>query len=328
MTLKRTAILIFAALLAILLGACQQAVSTTESVTVASPNPAMATLQIVLTENAELSTQIANLVEAAANPPTETPSPTIPPTPTATATRYVPLTIPDESVTVTHPAAANYVFPIDPNAWQVDQSAGDDNDFLMHKIVGNCRVDIAPPGEPSELVRQYTTILGRRNWLVQEYAENAYYSQSDVRLDLTGFDDEDCIDEQQALLEGLLSVSEFDGGPPATQVVEPTFRPPIDNFTCEGGLPPRLRSGDRAVIDAAFLWLRKEPETDETTEIKLYPQYGPVTIIVQGGPVCAESIVYWQVEVTELAGDREVYTGWMAESDGENYLLGVWNQNW
>lgn len=307
----------------VLLVGCKQAASTTDPAS-------LATLSSLQTENARLKTQIVEAASTETLPPTSTPSPTTatPLTPTPTATVYIEITIPEGSVTLTHNTAADYVFVIDPTVWTLDRSSGDPNEFLLHKTVTDCRIDIAPADAPPAPEGYYTKFIGKRNWLVREYDENAYYEQADLTLDLNGYTDETCSSDQETILENLLTSGEYSGGPPATPVPTATKHLPLGDFVCQGALPVRLRVGDNAIITADFLWLRKEPRVSEATEIRLFPQYAPVAIDVVEGPQCEEPNVYWQVQISDLAEGGEVYSGWMAESDGSDYYLDVWYLGW
>jgi hypothetical protein len=313
--------------LGLLLAGCKQTASP-------SPTPQADTAVTVValqTENSQLKTQVAEATLAAQTlPPTSTP---ILPTateipPTATPTTWATVVIPTNTITLTQPAAPGFVFLVDPNLWTEDRTTGDPKQFLAHKDYEDCRVDIASIlGNPTPL-RYYPRQLGARYWLVSEYAQNAIYQIPDLALNLTGFLDENCFADQETVLEDVITLSAYRGGPPSTPVPTPTRRPPMTDFDCQGALPPRLSIGDNALVTAGFLWLRTDPRVAQSTEIRIFQQYAPVTIKVTAGPQCVKPYVYWQVEVTDTFGTPQIYTGWMAESDGNEYLLDVWYLGW
>jgi hypothetical protein len=313
--------------LVLLLAGCRQAASPSDTPTV----DAAATVLALQTENAHLKNQVALASLAAQTlPPTSTP---VPPTateipPTATPTTWATVVIPTDTITLTQAAAPGYVFIVDPNRWTEDRTTGDPNEFLAHKNLKDCRVDIAPTqGNPTPL-RDYPRQLGTRYWLVSEYTQTAIYQLPDLALNLSGFLDENCFTDQEKILEDVITRSAYFGGPPSTPVPTPTRRPPMANFDCQGALPPRLNVGDNALITAGFLWLRTDPRVAQSTEIRIFQQYAPVTIKITSGPQCVKPYVYWEVEVNDVTGTPQTFTGWMAESDGKEYFLDVWYLGW
>ncbi|MBN1149403.1 MAG: hypothetical protein JXA78_19230 [Anaerolineales bacterium] len=310
-----------------LLAACGAGQS--ETPTLDSP----ATISALQAENAQLKTQAAETAAAAAIlPPTSTlkpPTPTpLPFTSTPTATSWATAVIPTDTVTLTHLGAPGYVFLVDPTLWIQDRTSGETDEFLAHKNLEGCRLDLASAEEFPLPLGYYPRLIGRRYWLAREYGQNAIYQLPDLALDLGGFSDELCFADQQEIMEELLTREEYTGGPLATSAPTPTARPPITDFTCQGALAPRLRIGDNASIVAGFLWLREEPRVSKYTEVRIFQQYAPVSIKVIAGPECVRPYVYWQVEVSELGPEGEILNGWMAESDGKEYFLDVWYLGW
>jgi len=284
-----------------------------------------ATVQALEAEIVALKTGLAEAQQAPPTlPPTSTPIP-VTPTETPTPTFIGPITLPSGVVSVTNELAPGYVFVLDPEIWLVDESTTDDLLFLLNKEIGDCRVDIAGPPSTPVPDRYFYESMGGRYWVIREYEDNSNYELPEFSLSLSRIDDEDCLPAQEALLAAILAEEEYAGAPTQTAVATPSERPSIGGgFTCTGSLPVRLRVGDRALITAGFLWLRKEPKVEEATEIRIYGQYAPVLIEVVGGPACVEANIFWQVTVTELGEGGEQFSGYMAESDGENYYLDVW----
>ncbi|MCJ7660485.1 MAG: hypothetical protein MUO67_15160 [Anaerolineales bacterium] len=309
------------------LAACQP--ETTPSPTsIPTTQSAQFTVAALETENADLSTQIAELSESTLEPPTATQAATKSPTAGATDTPGPTLSIPEGVTTTTHLEAQGYVFVFDPEVWVVESAETQSEDFLVHKEISNCTINLAPETPPGELLQYYPRILGRQGWLVEGYEEITYYTHKDLKLDLSVSEDEDCILAQVTVLAEVITEDEFDGAPARPPAVQPTQRSTPQGFTCDDALPSRLQVGDRALIIAGTLWLRSEPLIDEETEIRFFQQYTPVEIQVTDGPVCAEDSVFWEVTVTEIFEGGQTYTGWMAESSGEIYFLDIWYLGW
>ena len=85
--------------------------------------------------------------------------------------------------------------------------------------------------------------------------------------------------------------------------------------SCPGSLPTRLNVGDTAIVisDPDPLRARQSPPSGEIVEL-LYRDY---SLPVVGGPVCANDLLWWEVE---LRDQRRV---WIAESVGDEYFVDV-----
>ena len=83
--------------------------------------------------------------------------------------------------------------------------------------------------------------------------------------------------------------------------------------TCAGAPASRLRVGDSAVVitDPDPLRARSAP-VDGAVVDQLYRDY---RLSVVGGPVCADQIIWWEVEL------RDGATAWVAEALGDEYFL-------
>jgi hypothetical protein len=293
----------------------------------ASPEPPTATVTLPLSPTATAT--IATLTDT----PAPSPTPLIPTETAAPAIELVQVLpsaalIPQGKVALLHPQAQDFVFVVDPSLWQVDQPPDAPYHFLKHTAFDGCRIDIMPPIDPEQPWRIYSFILGRRNWMIYDYRQYAFYWQQQMVLNLGNYQDSHCRSDQLAVLSGLLSWEEYGGAPTSTPIYQPTPRPTLPKFSCPGAQPPRLRIGDLAVVTADALWLRSAPDQDETKKLKLYYQYMPVSIEIQQGPVCANGYVYWKVKVTEVKAGGESSEGWLAESHGDEYYLQVWNLGW
>jgi hypothetical protein len=228
---------------------------------------------------------------------------------------------PQTGVTVTHPLAPGYVFVIDPTEWVVDRQSTGSERFLVRADTADCRINILNTATKQPVPqRLYPKTIGRRNWLISEYTDSTTYSQIDLSLETTGIEDDGCRTYQQIILEDLLTTQEAAGGLVTAPELTSPPRPEVSGFSCQGALPVRLRSGDRAIIAAEYLWLRKDPNPSESTQIRLFPQYAPVQVEILIGPQCVKPAVYWQVRITELSDTAQVFEGWMAESDGTDFL--------
>jgi len=324
---KGLAFTILGVVLIFFLAACRP--DTTPSPTsIPTTQSAQFTVAALETENADLSTQIAELSESTLEPPTATQAATKSPTPSATDTPGPTLSIREGVTTTAHIEAPGYVFVFDPEVWVVESTETQSEDFLVHTEIRNCTINLAPEAAPGELLQYYPRILGRQGWLVEGYENITYYTHKDLKLDLSVSEDEDCILAQVTVLADVITEAEFNGAPARTPAVQPTQRSKPQDFTCDDALPSRLQVGDRALIIAGTLWLRSEPLIDEETEIRFFQQYTPVEIQVMDGPVCVEDSVFWEVTVTEIIEGGQTYTGWMAESSGEIYFLDIWYLGW
>lgn len=327
--INRTAFVAFLAIVsATMLVACGGKAEPTIQVTTPALEFTLSALQV---ENARLLTQVAQLEMTLQAPPSSTPTlrpPTETPTLTPTVSALITVAAPQNTITATHAAAPGYVFYIDPEEWTVDNLAAISPRFLVHQDLTDCRIDIVPAQTEETPTRLYPQIIGRRSWLVSEYPNRRRYAQLDLGVEMRGFDNEACRAYQQIVLEDVLTTQEAVGGLVVSPLLTPTPRPAISGFTCPGSLPVRLRPGDRALLTAEFLWLRKEPRQLSATEVRLFPQYAPVQIEVTSGPTCFPPYVYWEVRISGFTADSEVFTGWMAESDGADYFLDVWWLGW
>jgi len=169
--------------------------------------------------------------------------------------------------------------------------------------------------------------IGKRNWGVNDYKNGAIFWQSDIGLNLYGFTNLNCRRDQEVVLTAMLTRSEYAGGPTITEVPTATPRPPIPGFDCPGALPPRLRVGDVVSVIADTVWLMTAPLQDEKGRITGYYKYDPALIQVSDGPVCKDGYVYWNVTVRQT-GKSTPDTGWLAESDGDEYYLEPYYQGW
>jgi hypothetical protein len=295
-----------------------------------SPHPAELTAAVLETENAALSTQLAELNQPTPLPPSATPTqaPSRTPSPTISPTPGPTIAVPEGVEVVQHAAAPGYVFVFDPEEWQVENAEDPATNFLVNQNIRDCTVNIAPEESPGELLQYYPRIIGRQGWLVEGYEETTFYIHEDLKLELSTPEDDDCILAQAIILADVLTEDEFNGAPARTPAVQPTERPTPEGFTCEGALPSRLRVGDRVLIVAGTLWLRSEPRVDEETEIRFFQQYTPVEIILTGGPECADESIFWEVSVSELAEGGQTFTGWMAENNTDLYFLDIWYLGW
>lgn len=87
------------------------------------------------------------------------------------------------------------------------------------------------------------------------------------------------------------------------------------DWDCPQALPPRVAVGDSAIVISSPdpIRARSEPVSGEIVEL-LYRDY---VIPVVGGPVCANDLRWWEVELR--SGDK----AWVAESVGEEYFIDV-----
>ena len=86
-------------------------------------------------------------------------------------------------------------------------------------------------------------------------------------------------------------------------------------FDCPGTLASRLHMGDMAIVvsDPDPVRARSAPVDGEVVA-QLYKDY---SLPVVGGPVCADNIVWWQVQL------RDDSKAWVAEGTGDEYFLDV-----
>ena len=260
--------------------------------------------------------------------PTPTLQPTFTPPPTTAPTPGPTITVPEGLLTVTHAAAPNYVFAYDPAIWTVNDAADGTRDFLVNRNDVQCKVNLAAPPPEADVVTYYPEILGRRGWLVQQDAENTYYSHQNLTVQLLLNEDADCLAFQKTLLGDVYSLAEMNGAPAATPAVVPTQRPTPEGFVCQGALPPRLEEGDRVLVVAGFLWLRSEARVADETELKLFTRYPPAEIKISGAPVCVDKTVFFPVTVREFGPLGQILAGWMAESGNQVYFLDQWYLGW
>jgi uncharacterized protein YfaS (alpha-2-macroglobulin family) len=87
--------------------------------------------------------------------------------------------------------------------------------------------------------------------------------------------------------------------------------------SCPGALPSRLKVGDSAIVisDPDPLRARSAP-VDGTVVNQLYRDY---QLPVVGGPVCADSVLWWEVRL------RDQSTAWVAEAAEGEYFLDLLN---
>ncbi len=260
---------------------------------------------------APLLTVSPTLSPTAPQPPTAVPTPTLSGPPTQTVQpgfrAYEKAGVPD------------FVFIFNPKVWWQDDV--DENAILKHNTIANCLIKQVPPVGPPLPERYYPKEIGSRRWWVSEYKKTALYSYHGQYLELSGYQDADCLAAQEAVLAGLVAAGEFYGGLTATPIPTDTPRPPLAGFTCAGPPPTRLRRGDYVLIVTDSLWLRSAPRPDADTKIKQFQKYAPLQVQVVDGPECTSQYVYWQVEMSEIAEGGQTYSGWMAEGDATEYYL-------
>jgi hypothetical protein len=233
--------------------------------------------------------------------------------------------VPAGLAALNHPEASKYIFLVDPTQWQIDQVG--QWDFLAHKKLPGCRLDIVPPLGPPAPERLYTIPIGSRNWVIFEYQQTTMIQYKDLYLYADNSKDPDCNQAQAAVLGKLLTGAEYEGQPVRS---EPTVtQHPGKKFSdCPEALPSYLLPGDRVYIIADTLRLRSEPQVDDSQIIKTFPQYAPYFMTVLEGVSCVDKLVFRHVELSLMAEGGESYTGWMAESDGQEYFLKLWDPGW
>ncbi len=125
----------------------------------------------------------------------------------------------------------------------------------------------------------------------------------------------------------------------STETVQPTQPPQVPTDTSQPAMPTRtslpVLTPSAAVTDCTQGWTRLKVDTyakvtglesDPPMRVRSEPAKGenviaqiyPGTVVkVAGGPVCADGMVFWQVEHASLPGG----TGWTAEGNGQEYWL-------
>ncbi len=233
--------------------------------------------------------------------------------------------VPPGVAALNHPEAFKYIFLVDPAEWQIDQIGR--WDFLAHKKLPGCRLDIVPPLGPPAAEREYYSLIGPRNWVFAEYDQTAMIYYKDLYLYADNYKDPDCYQAQMAVLEKMLTGPEYEGQP--VQIDPTATQRPGKKFPeCPEALPTYLSSGDRVYIIADTLRLRSEPDVEDSQTIKTFPLYAPYYMTILEGVYCYRKLVFRQVELSLMAEGGDTYTGWMAESDGGEYYLALWNPGW
>jgi hypothetical protein len=322
-------------LVGFLITSCRQSAITPQPTLTQEFEVLVSTLSAIQTENSSLKTELAAISQL--SPTQDIPIPTQKEVQIASSTPIVTITpelqqtieIPKDMITATHPEIPNYIFVVDPQTWEIQNPSSETFRFIKHKEIANCEINNTDPDNLGIPIKIYRDKENRLQWIVQQYEDFLIFEFKDLSLELVGFEQEDCLSAQNQVLNQTYHMDEYLGAPTITPAPTQTERPPLTGFTCPDTLPTRLRVGDNTTIVAEFLWLRKEPNPENTSaEIRLYPKYAPVTIRVIGGPKCISPFIYWEVEVIEPGEDAEEYNGWMAESDGENYFLEIWIRDW
>jgi hypothetical protein len=88
---------------------------------------------------------------------------------------------------------------------------------------------------------------------------------------------------------------------------------PLDEYTCPGALPIRLRTGMTAVVIPTTLWLKSEASNSSDNLARLDED---LLVEVQGGVTCADGSTWWRV-----FDDRSNRSGFLPESVGGEYTL-------
>ena len=232
---------------------------------------------------------------------------------------------------IEHPQSANvpFVFEYPPDKWEfsfyIPWENGPNLLRFSYTQVSNCFVETVAAGGLPEPDRLYDRWLCTNRWIVYEFGHNhLLYQHGTLFLKLLGGWDVECYKAQEALLTGVLPIEEYYGYPIPQPTATATPRPALADFDCSTSLPPRLRVGDVAHVIANSVWLRSEPVRSEETQIKLFLQYAPVLLIIEAGPLCQRKYVYWRVQASRMGEGGETYSGWIAESDDQEYFLEVW----
>ncbi len=265
-------------------------------------------------------------VPISASPVTATPEVTFSPTPWPSLTALVASALPAGQRAVEHPGLPGVIFQVDETAWEIVFDSARPDAFLVHRSLPGCRLELVPPMGPPMPLSAYPQVIAGRRWFVTEYQKEAYYWGLDRVLDLLGFRDAQCLAAQRAVLAGIRSGAEWAGGPTATPFATITPRPALSGFDCSGAPLPRLRSGDRALIVTDALILRSEPRVAAETRIRSFPRFAPYEIAITGGPVCAETAIFWPVRLAPYAEGGDSLTGWMMEGLGKEYYLAPYDQ--
>lgn len=277
------------------------------------------------------STQALVATAAPAQPePTSTtaaaePTVTAIPAKTTAPTSAPAYTLPAGLEVFRHNEIPGFVFPADPNRWQLDASSENPWFFLVARNTPDCEIRAVPGrgiGTPDRLLRWQ---LGRLFWTVLDYGNSALVSidqPGQLFLELHGFSSAQCRADQQAVMERVMLEDERNGKLAYALLPTPTQRPALAGFSCPNTPPTRLRVGDYAYIVTNDLLLRSEPRASDDTRIRTYDATDPVSVMILEGPVCTEKFVYWKVSIGIIGeGVPEPETGWMAEGDLREYFL-------
>ncbi|MBZ0288448.1 MAG: Ig-like domain-containing protein, partial [Anaerolineae bacterium] len=163
--------------------------------------------------------------------------------------------------------------------------------FLTHRNVSSIELSLYAVGT--------NAFINTLNNYSYDPASNYSPSQADL---LRSWEIVSTTPENQTRYELLELGSTGDTGSPIPSTVD-----------CPGAMPSRLKAGDSAIVitDPDPIRARSAPvEGDVVTQ--LYRDY---QLPIVGGPECANSIVWWQVQL------RDQTTAWVAEgAEGEYYL--------
>ena len=291
----------------------------------ATPTPNNQATQAALALQTELARPSRTPTLPPTLPPTQTLTPTTQPTaltPTPSPTRVSAL---PGMLIYTHPDLPDYVFQIDPAAWEKGPSG--DSEVLAHKSISGCQIQAAAGHGIETPESLYWLDLGRFRWEVLDYSSWAYaypilraggsaYQGSFLLLE--GYNRKSCRAAQEEILTNLMSAREANGEENLPPFQSPTPRPALEGFSCPDTPPARLRVGDQVAVITNGLWLRSEPRVDNSTRVRQFLRYPPYRITVTGGPVC-EQYVFWQVQINAFGEGSE--QGWLAEGDLEAYYL-------
>jgi hypothetical protein len=319
-------------LLVVLLAGCKPGASAVKMIQQQAVEATQAALY-VLTEIARASiTPTPSPVPPATEtplPPSQTPTHTASemaaasPTPAPGALR---VTAQPGLTLYTHPDIPDYVFQIDPTAWQKDPGGQTAN--LVHQSIANCQIESVPGQGLAAPQRYFWQDLGRFRWEVMDYGNWAYVvpvlgnglNQGSSFLRLVGYNQRSCRNAQEDVLANLMLKREAEGQFAFVPFPSPTFRPSPDGFDCPNTPAARLRVGDYVSVITDGLWMRSDPRADNSTRVRKFLRFAPFAIHVIGGPVC-DKYVYWQVEVSEFGEGGKTTQGWLAEGDLEEYYL-------
>jgi hypothetical protein len=249
--------------------------------------------------------------------PTETPSPEVRPTIT-----FLPGLTPLE-----HPGFPGIVFLVDTRRWTNDFNPhgplADRNKFLHYNTLPACRLEAVPDTKLAVPDQIDGVAMRGRFFHMYKYAGFSIYETSRIYFKLAGLNNLECHTVLETLLADSVDAGEFYGGAAAPPLA--TRGPDtVTGFTCDA-LPPLLRPGNTAYIGTSGVWLRSSPEVGPYNTIKLFPKHAPVLVSILDGPRCASGYVYWQVTVNPIGAGGGPYSGWMAESNAQKYILRNWN---